>query len=351
MSKSNISIALVKKLISQLGKTQDKGAKTEKTPSRPRSSEHLNTIPVFLPRSLQFFLLLWLGCLVTLPLDLIVAPVMFSLFADALAPLTDSYRELLLVLSLLLMAAPLMFREQFIHLLLSSQEAQSESQLIASNFQGALPTLIAMSIGADLLIRTSTFGWKWTIGVLVVSLLAFPFWYRHLKQNIKKKIHPTIPQTELKNFVRALRQFELLYTLLLVASRLGAFLSIGFAHTCQLSSGHQVAIAGVALLLFFSAKPTGADLHKTCRRCGYRSHRTLQIEGKCPGCHKLGLKSYTLSQRNKSHTQFYTLFERFDNLIEQMEVKLNPKNWMPPSEKQRSKRAKGGSRKNSQSPS
>jgi hypothetical protein len=327
MPKSTILMTLVKKLISlaqRFGvKTQSPGTFSD-TPAAEQ------------PES---FLLFWLLLLVSLPLDIIMAPVLFSYFSDALLLINTSTRELLFILSFLLMALPLLFREQLIRVLLSSQAFQSESRLITSNFQGIIPAFIGIYILADLAARIITYGWEWVLALIGLSLFSFPFWYGRLKRKVTVEQREVTPSPGLFGFVRALKQFELLFITLYLIARVGTFLSIGFAHVQHLSFFFQFCIVGTALLLFFSARPSVTDFFRTCRKCGYTSHRALQIEGKCPGCHKLALKSYTSAQNQMSHSRLYSLMERIDQALESSEAKLHPRNLIPLFRKKRSQGA------------
>lgn len=339
MPKSTILMTLVKKLISFVRQTRRKNL-TKDTPSLVTAAErHEARLPHFQPRPLESFLFFWLLLLVSLPLDIITAPVLFSYFSDALILIDSSTRELLFLLSLLLMALPLLFREQLVNVLLSSQALQSESRLITSNFQGIIPVLIGIYILADLAARIITYGWEWVVALIGLALFSFPFWYGRLKRKVTVERREATPPSSLFNFVRALRQFELLFITLYLIARVGMFLSIGFAHVQHLSDGFQFSIVGIALLLFLSTRPSVTDFLRTCRKCGYTSHRALQIEGKCPGCHKLALKSYTLAQSQMSQSRIYSLMERIDQALESSEAKLHPRNLIPLFRKKRSQGA------------
>ena len=339
MPKSTILITLVKKLISFMQQIGRKNL-TKDTPSLVTAAERQeDLLPRFQPRSVESFLFFWLLLLVSLPLDIITAPVLFSHFSDALILIDSSTRELLFLLSLLLMALPLLFREQLVNVLLSSQALQSESRLITSNFQGIIPVLIGIYILADLAARIITYGWEWVVALIGLALFSFPFWYGRLKRKGTVERREATPPSSLFNFVRALKQFELLFVTLYLIARVGTFLSIGFAHVQHLSGGFQFSIIGIALILFFSTRPSARDFFRTCRKCGYTSHRALQIEGKCPGCHKLALKSYTSAQNEKSYSRLYSLMERIDQVLESSEAKLHPRNLIPLLRKKRSQGA------------
>lgn len=329
MPKSTILMTLVKKLISLMRQLAGKKSRNKNSVIAPEVQQPKNPLPSFQPRSLEFFVFLWLLLLVSIPLDILMAPVLFSYFSDALILMSTSTRELLFLFSLLLMALPLLFREQSVSLLLSSQALQSETRLITSNFQGIIPVLIGIYIIADLAARIITYGWEWVLGLIGLAIFSFPFWYSRLKRNVTGERRDVALSSSLFDFVRALKQFELLFMSSFLLARIGTFLSIGLAHAQHLSDTYQLAIVGVALVLFYSARPNITDFVRTCRKCGYTSHRALQIEGKCPGCHKLALKSYTLAQGQKSHSRLYSFMERMDQALESSEAKLHPRNFIP----------------------
>ena len=339
MPKSTILMTLVKKLISfvrQMGRKNH----TRETSSLVAVTERQEArLPRFQPRPLKSFLFFWMLLLISLPLDIITAPVLFSYFSDALILIDPSTRELLFLLALLLMALPLLFREQLINVLLSSQTLQSESRLITSNFQGIIPVVIAIYILGDLAARIITYGWEWVVALIGLAFFSFPFWYGRLKREGTAGRREATPPSSLFNFVRALTQFELLFITLYLIARVGTFFSIGFAHVQHLSDGFHFSIVGIALILFLSARPSARDFFRTCRKCGYTSHRALQIEGRCPGCHKLALKSYMSAQNQISHSRLYSLMERIDQVLESSEAKLHPRNLIPLFRKKRSRGA------------
>ncbi|MCB0321409.1 MAG: hypothetical protein KDD60_10835, partial [Bdellovibrionales bacterium] len=72
--------------------------------------------------------------------------------------------------------------------------------------------------------------------------------------------------------------------------------------------------------------PTIGEFFSLCRRCGLWSHRAYQIDGFCPGCAKLALKS---RKQFQSRTRFHSAREflkKIDRGLERMAItKRRPK--------------------------
>jgi hypothetical protein len=137
-----------------------------------------------LPRPLKFYLQIWMGCFVTLPLDYVAAPYLVETFHSGLSILSRDLHEFVLLIGIVFMILPLA-RNTVINITLASQGYQNEVRQLSDQFNGLVSTLFALYILYDIVRRILPFGIEYGIGLVALGLLLFPTWYRSVKKRRK----------------------------------------------------------------------------------------------------------------------------------------------------------------------
>jgi hypothetical protein len=278
-----------------------------------------------LPRPLKFYLQIWMGCFVTLPLDYVAAPYLVETFHSGLSILSRDLHEFVLLIGIVFMILPLA-RNTVINITLASQGYQNEVRQLSDQFNGLVSTLFALYILYDIVRRILPFGIEYGIGLVALGLLLFPTWYRSVKKRRKSPLNSSeILRQALtpERFMRSLQQFELLFISALLCGRIGTFVAIGAATHLGYPDTVLILLLVASALIFLTVRPTDDDLIRVCRKCGLWSHRAFQIENHCPGCARLQLKSQRHLVSKPKLSKIRSLLTRLDEGLEK--AKLNVK--------------------------
>ncbi|MCB0329752.1 MAG: hypothetical protein KDD70_08810 [Bdellovibrionales bacterium] len=271
-------------------------------------------------KTLSYYTKLWQILFITLPLDFYLAPLIVRPFEDALRLLPNEIQITLVSVLSVLMLAPLA-KELLINLTLESQGLQKEARSLKVQFQSLFSALLGIVVIVDVARRFAKFGWEYVLGVAIIGLLFFPSWYRSMKRNTEEApLEEYFLHRDADQIFRAIQQFQWLLLILFMIGRLACFLVMGFVSIYPPSTMLQIETYLASSFIFLSAKPVLDDLFRVCRKCGLWSHRAYQIDGYCPGCARLALKSSRFRQRKSRLTPVRNTLEKIDKGLEALKL-------------------------------
>lgn len=287
---------------------------------RAKPREKRSRSSLWKPRTLQEYKNIWFWLIVTLPLDLIIIPLLtqsssiVSTLGILISPL------LLFVVASLLLLIPL-YKSTLIETLILSQGLQHDASKFKDQFQYIASAIFALYIVFSLLNDFFTLDIWYFLSFGAICLLLFPSWYKKMKKNTLAQSKPQLSSSIQQRMHSSVLQLDRLLLALLLGARLALPLILLSSHEYTSDSTYLTLSLLASFASLLALMPKRADLWSICRKCGLWTRKAHQFDGFCPGCAKLQLKSSQNMPSRKSHfTSVEKLIKKIDSAVESVKI-------------------------------